>query len=162
MAFNPGTGQTLDGKQLPTLPPNSSNEEQTVIINDIINVLNNYSRDVVLSGSGSLAVLAGQFFVVKTIPHNLGYKPQAYVYLNDQTVSHSDGTNPDVVIVSADVPLPSPINYSADGLGHILFTDFMTYFVDSVNLYVLYTAGVTYDGDNSHNFRYYLTRNPAS
>lgn len=149
-------GRLLGGKQLPTISPNATKEEQTELLNRIIAVLNNYSRDVILSGSTTLVLPAGQALGMTIIDHNLGYHPQVFAYLaTNSTVNGVRYSN-------VDVPLPSPASYKASGTGHIIFIDYISYFVDSTKLYFLWASGILPGSDDTINIKYYLTRNPSS
>lgn len=155
MGYNPITGQTLEGKQLPSLAPNASKEEQATVINEIIDVLNNYSRDVVSSGVATVQLSAGNNLDILTVPHNLGYKPQAYCYLGNRTISTGSQTYSGV-----DLSLPTPVHFGSDGT-NIVFADYLTFFVDDTNLYIMLFLAVNAVSNVSIDVQYYLTRNPA-
>lgn len=156
MAFDETLGQLLDGSQLPPLPPNATKDQQTTVINEVINILNNYSRDIVATGEESFLVDGTDPQIIK-IPHNLGYAPRAYCYLNGATIKDSLGN----IFPSVNIPLPTPLSFTESG-GDILNVVELDYFTDATNLYlrIINPNGLT--SSNSDIVSYELTRTAAN
>lgn len=156
MAFDQTLGLSLAGTQLPPLPPNASKDQQTTVLNEIINLLNNFSRDIVGTGVTSLG-LSSESAKVVTVPHNLGYVPQAFVYIENTTNSAEGITYPGV-----NVPLPCSLDNGSDGSGHFLFVDWLDYFVDATNLYIRFQSGNIVTTVSPFVLKYFFTRNPVT
>lgn len=134
-------GLPLLGKQLPTIPPNASHEEQISIINDIINKLNNNTQEVVKSATVQFGI-TGAATQVLTVAHNLGYKPRVFAYLNSVTITLGTGTYAHV-----DIPLPTYLSSNIPGGGGgpgalpIAFYTWLDCFVDATNVYFVHRSG---------------------
>lgn len=154
-------GRPLTGTQLPTVPPNATEDQKLAVINEIVGILNNYSRDVVQTDTVDFAFEGANAQTVLTIPHNLGYTPRAEVYLNDVTLTVGDFIYPGV-----NIPLPTYLNAANIGVGGgggqpaVIFFDWLDFFVDENNLYIHFTNadGVT----GSVPLTYSLTRLPSN
>ncbi len=156
--FHSVLGQVMGGgSQLTNVPPNATRERQIEVLNQIIAQLNNFSRDVVQFGTETIILPAGASSDILTIPHNLGYKPQAFAYLNGVNVSANGQTFTEV-----DTPLPTYTSAGADGAGHILFQDWLDYFVDDINLYIHWNSGIFTGANRDFQITYYLTRNKSN
>lgn len=151
-------GLELRGKQLAKVPPNAGNDFQIATLNDVIDLLNSNSQDVVKSGNttltyGSVAddgTISVDYTMV-TIQHNLGYKPRAYVYLNNTGFIFHEGEPDQETFRGVDTPLPTFLNGPFMSLGGMggggditveyvgpPFWDWLYYLVDAENLYIIY------------------------
>lgn len=153
--FDPVLGlmASSGGRVLSNVPPTATREEQIAAINNIVAALNNFSRDVVASGS-TVMTLSSESSKVVTIPHSLGYKPRAFVYLDNVSLT-IDG----VLYPNINFPLPTYLGSTA-GAGTVTFSSWLDYFVDSVNLYLHLQSGLNLTGNLP--FKYVLTRDPAN
>lgn len=156
MAFDEVLGQLLQGNQLPPLPPNATKDQQTTVINEIIDILNNYSRDIVLSDSVSFKI-DGTDPQVIPVAHNLGYAPRAYCYLNNQTIVSSAGQT----FSNVNIPLPTPLQFSESG-GDITDEVILDYFTDATYLYIRVVNASAATSVNPFVVNYDLTRTAAN
>ncbi len=168
MADNPLIGLPLAGKTLSVVSPDSSQEVQISALNRVIEDINTFERAVktetvpftfgTVSDSGSVTLN----YTMKTVPHNLGYKPRADLYLNGTNVTFLAGTVVDGVAVGAteqrtipgiDTPLPTFLTSPAFFIGGMgggdpepspPFYDWLTFFVDAKNLYIIYLPNPVY------------------
>ncbi len=122
-------GLPLNGKQLQRVPADASRDIQISVINEIIDTLNNVSKDVVLSGTTTFNV-DGTGIQVIPVPHGLGYSPRVEAYLNDTTITDSDGNS----YPNVNLSLPTPLE-TTDAAGVVGFNVQMDFFVDTQNLY---------------------------
>lgn len=153
MANDPILGMSLDGKQLARLPANASNGDIITGINKIVDILNNVNKDIVAQGSITLT-LNSESAKILTIPHNLGYKPRAFVNMDGTTVSLNGQT-----IVDVNLATPTYLDGSTSG-GVVQFDSWIDYFTDETNLYIRFFGASSFTG--SVDFSYFLTREAAN
>ncbi len=146
-------GLELKGKVLPPVPPNAGMQQQIAAINDIIATLNNVNKDIVASDIASI-VSDGSAQTVIAFPHNLGYKPRAFAYLND--VNINIGGTP---YLDIDLTLPTYVSSAISG-GVVQFLIYIDYFVDNENIYfhVINGAGSAF----TLTAKYFLTREASN
>ena len=161
MAFDPILGLSMDGNELPLLPPNASNDQQITVLNRIIAELNNVNRDGKVAGTVTFTATGLDSQPVLIIPHNLAYTPRAYVYLDRVKVTLGNGEAfPDVTI-----PLPTylketGVGVGGDGFPVIDFGVWLDFWVDDTNLYIhcINAASQVI----SENISYILYKKPAT
>lgn len=159
MAFDLTLGQSLTGTQLPTVPPNSTPEQQIAVINEIIGVLNNYSRDVVLTGSIEVD-LDGSPVQTVSASHNLGYVPQVSGFLSGRSFQTDE--DPSSVVPNTNIALPTFLEASIGG-GVVAFSAWAEIVADAESVYVrvLNAGGFTTPPSGAVVVKYFLTRLPA-
>ena len=142
-------GLDLLGKALRLVPPNASSEEQIAALNDVISTLNNFNKDIVKSDIITFTS-DGSGTTVLNVPHNLGYKPRAFAFLNDVNITAGG-----FVYTGVDLGLPTWISAGGSG-GVVQFYIYLDYFVDATNLYIhcINAAGSAF----SLPIKYFLTR----
>ena len=158
-------GLSLEGKQLQRIPVGATESQKTSIINDMIDKINSNSLDVVRTGTTTLQYgtvddfgILTLDYTMKTIPHNLGYKPRAYLWLNGARIKFKPGIlGAEQIIEDVDTPLPCPLNgpamaiFGSGGGGapdtNLIgapFWDWLWFFVDEKNLYIIYMPNIYY------------------
>lgn len=144
-------GLPLKGGLLTRLAPNSGKEDQTTAMNEIIDKLNTWNGVIVKQGTKTINIDATnqQSFLV---PHNLGYAPVPFAFLNGVGISSLGLTN-------LNVPLPTFLGASTNGLvaGAVVHTSEISCNTDNNNLYFVVLNGT---GSSLGNFTlsYYLMR----
>lgn len=144
MAFDPILGHMASGvsKRLADLPANPTVEELRAALAEVIAQLNNNNRDIVAADVVNFVVPPATLDIVLVIPHYLGYRPRATVFLNNVTITIDSNGIP-TPYPGVDIPLPTyltsfiPTGFGGSGTGlGIQFTSWIDFFVDEINLYV--------------------------
>lgn len=156
MAVDALLGLLMNGsRELRPIPPNATREQQIAAINDIIAALNNVSRDIV--GGDTVDVpMTGVPLESTTVPHNLGYKPRVFAYLDSRNLVLDLLGN---VAPNANLALPTPISLTIGG-GAITDKVRVEVFADINNVYfrVLNADGSV----GTLPIKYLLTRDAAN
>lgn len=158
----PAIGLSLNGKQLPRVPGNGSPDDTKTIVNQIVDLLNSNTQDIVATGTVQFSFVGTDAQDILIVPHNLGYSPRATCFLNGVHLT----IDPQHDYPDIDIPLPTYLGANINGSGGgggipaVAFSTWLDFWVDSTNLYihVINAASIT----KSFPVTYELRRVPAN
>lgn len=153
------------------IDPNQNSTDQVSFINqnfqNLASTLETNSFRIVDQGIASITT-SGLPINFLTIPHNLGFAPVPFAYLNDVAITSGSTT----ITTDGNMPLPTwtsltidTIKATATNSGQALpivsFEQYIQAVADTKNLYIILLDATATSGEN-YSVQYYLTQQQSS